>query len=100
MDSELVGTWKRTLEIQGSRRQAEHVPSAVASRSAEADYCKNVWEEARQKKRRNKKIMKEIIKTQMEDVVVLAKAIPAEEDAEDVEYAVEEAAEEGTTVTI
>jgi hypothetical protein len=36
-----VGTWKRTLEIQGSRRPAEHVPSAVAIRSAEADYCKN-----------------------------------------------------------
>jgi hypothetical protein len=27
------------------------------------------------------KIVKEIIKTQMEDAVVLAKAIPAEEDA-------------------
>jgi hypothetical protein len=46
------------------------------------------------------KIMKEIIKTQMEDAVVLAKAIPAEEDAEDVEEAVEDAAEGETTVTI
>jgi hypothetical protein len=46
------------------------------------------------------KIMKEIIKTQMEYKVVLAKAIPAEYDAEDVEEAVEDAAEEETTVTI
>jgi hypothetical protein len=46
------------------------------------------------------KIMKEIIKTQMEDAVVLASAIPAEEDAEDVEEAVEDAAEEETTVSI
>jgi hypothetical protein len=46
------------------------------------------------------KIMIEIIKTQTEDAVVLAKAIPAEEDAEDVEEAVEDAAEEETTSTI
>jgi hypothetical protein len=52
------------------------------------------------------KIVKEIIKTQMEDAVVLAKAIPAEEDAEeaedaeDAEEAVEDAAEEETTVSI
>jgi hypothetical protein len=46
------------------------------------------------------KIMIEIIKTQTEDVIVLAKAIPAKEDAEDVEEAVENAAEEETTVTI
>jgi hypothetical protein len=44
--------------------------------------------------------MKEIIKTQMEEAIVLAKAIPAEEDAEDVEEAVEDVAEEETTVTI
>jgi hypothetical protein len=50
MDSELVGTWKRTLEIQGSRRSAEHVPPAVAIRSAEADHCKNGWKDARQNK--------------------------------------------------
>jgi hypothetical protein len=37
------------------------------------------------------KIVEEIIKTQMEDAVVLAKAIPAEEDAEEDE---EDAAEE------
>jgi hypothetical protein len=43
MDSEFVGTWKRTLEIQGSRRSAEHVPPAVAGRSAETDYCKDGW---------------------------------------------------------
>jgi hypothetical protein len=46
------------------------------------------------------KVMKEIIKTQMEDAVVLAKAIPAEEDTEDAEEAVEDAAEEETTVNI
>jgi hypothetical protein len=50
MDSEIVGTWKRTLEIQGFRRPAEYVPSAVASRSAEADYCKDGWKDARQNK--------------------------------------------------
>jgi hypothetical protein len=46
------------------------------------------------------KIIIEIIKTQTEDALVLAKAIPAEEDAEDVEEAVEDAAEEETKVTI
>jgi hypothetical protein len=46
------------------------------------------------------KKMKEIIKTQMEDAVVLTKAIPAKEDAEDTEEAVEDAVEEETTVTI
>jgi hypothetical protein len=46
------------------------------------------------------KNMKEIIKTQMEDALVLAKAIPAEEDVEDVEEAMEDAAEEETTVNI
>jgi hypothetical protein len=50
MDSELVGTWKRTLEIQRSRRPAEHLPSAVAVRSAEADHCKDGWKDARQNK--------------------------------------------------
>jgi hypothetical protein len=43
------------------------------------------------------KVMKEIIKTQTEGAVVLAKAIPAEED---VEEAVEDAVEEETIVTI
>jgi hypothetical protein len=38
MESEFFGTWKRTLEIQGSRRSAEHVPPEVAGRSAETDY--------------------------------------------------------------
>jgi hypothetical protein len=46
------------------------------------------------------KIMIEIINTQMEDAVVLTKAIPAEEDAEDVEEAVEDAVEEESIVTI
>jgi hypothetical protein len=44
--------------------------------------------------------MIEIIKTQTEDAVVLAKAIPSEEDAEDVEEAVDDAVEEETIVTI
>jgi hypothetical protein len=35
MDSQIVGTLKRTLEIQGSGRSAEYVPPAVASRSAD-----------------------------------------------------------------
>jgi hypothetical protein len=46
------------------------------------------------------KEMKEIIKNQMEDALVLTKAIPAEEDAEDVEEAAQDAAEEEKTVTI
>jgi hypothetical protein len=37
------------LEIQGSIIPAEHVTSEVASRSAESDYCKNGWKDARQK---------------------------------------------------
>jgi hypothetical protein len=49
MDSELVGTWERTLDIQGFGRPAEYVPSAVASRSAEEDNCKDGWKDARQK---------------------------------------------------
>jgi hypothetical protein len=48
MDSELVGTWKRTLEIQGSRISAECVPLAVAGGSAETDYCKDGWKDAEQ----------------------------------------------------
>jgi hypothetical protein len=32
-----------------SRRPAEHVSSAVASRSTDADYCKDGWKDARQK---------------------------------------------------
>jgi hypothetical protein len=51
MDSESVGTWKIILEIQGFVRPAEHVLSAVASRSAEADHCKDGWKDARQIKR-------------------------------------------------
>jgi hypothetical protein len=38
MDSELVGTWKITLDIQGFGRPAEHVPSSLASISAESDH--------------------------------------------------------------
>jgi hypothetical protein len=41
--------------------------------------------------------MIEIIKTQTEDVVVLAKAIIAEEDADDVEEAAVDVVEEETT---
>jgi hypothetical protein len=47
MDSEFVGTYKRTLEIQGSRRPSEHVPPAVAGRSAETDYYKDGWKDTR-----------------------------------------------------
>jgi hypothetical protein len=52
------------------------------------------------KMKEKEKIMIEIIKTQTEDAVVLAKAIPADEDAEDVEEAAEDTVEEETTVTI
>jgi hypothetical protein len=48
MESEFVGTWKRNLEIQGSRRSAEHVPPAVVGRSAETDYCKDGWKDVKQ----------------------------------------------------
>jgi hypothetical protein len=48
MDSQLVGTWKITLEIQGSKRSAEHVLPAVVGRSAETDYCKDGWKDAKQ----------------------------------------------------
>jgi hypothetical protein len=99
MDSELVGTCKRTLEIQGFRRPAQYVPSPVASRSAEADHFKDGWKDARQKNE-EKKIVKEIIKIQMEDPVALAKAIPANEDVEDAKEGEEDAAEEETIVSI
>jgi hypothetical protein len=46
------------------------------------------------------KLMIEIIKTQTEEAVVVAKAIPAEEDTDDVEEAAVDEAEEGTIVTI
>jgi hypothetical protein len=42
----------------------------------------------------------EIITIQLADAVALAKAIIAEEDAEDVEEAEEDAAEEETTIVI
>jgi hypothetical protein len=47
-----------------------------------------------------RKVMIEIVTTQMEDAVVLAKAILAEEEAENVEEAVVDAAEEETIVSI
>jgi hypothetical protein len=47
MDSEFAGTWKRTLEIEESRRSVEHVPPAVAGISAETDYCKDGWKDAK-----------------------------------------------------
>jgi predicted DNA-binding ArsR family transcriptional regulator len=43
-------------------------------------------------------LMIEIIITQMEDASVIAKAILAEEDAEDAEEAAVDAVEEGTTI--
>jgi hypothetical protein len=48
MNSQVVGTWKRTLEIQGSGRSAEYLPPAVAGSSAEAYHCKDGWKDARQ----------------------------------------------------
>jgi hypothetical protein len=50
MESEHVGTWKRTLEIRGFGRPAEHVPPAVAGKSAKAEHCKDGWKDARQHK--------------------------------------------------
>jgi hypothetical protein len=100
VDSESVGTWKRTLEIQGFGRPDENLPSAVASRSTEADHCKDGWEDARQKKRREIKIVKEIITIQVVDAVALAKAIIAEEDAAEAEAEEDAAGEETITVSI
>jgi hypothetical protein len=79
------------LEIQGFGRPAEHVPSAVTSRSLQR------WLERCQAKqmKEKEKIVKEIITTQMADTVVLAKAISAEEDTEEAE---DDAAEEETTI--
>jgi hypothetical protein len=48
MDSGFIGTWKRTLEVQGSRRSADYVTPAVAGRSAETYYCKDGWKDAKQ----------------------------------------------------
>jgi hypothetical protein len=45
-----------------------------------------------------RKVMIEIITIQMEDAVVLAKAILDEEDAEDVEEAAVDTVEEGKTI--
>jgi hypothetical protein len=50
------------------------------------------------KMKEKEKIMIEIITTQMEDAVVIAKAILAEEDAEDAEEAMVDAVEEETTI--
>jgi hypothetical protein len=87
MDSEFFSTCKRTLEIQGFGRPAEHVKSAVASRSAEADHCKYGWKDFRQNKWRGKKIVKEIITIQVVAAVAVARPIMAEEDAEEEEDA-------------
>jgi hypothetical protein len=48
MDSQFVGTWKRTLEIQGSGRSAEYVAPAVAGRSAEKYDCSDGWKDSKQ----------------------------------------------------
>jgi hypothetical protein len=48
MDSQFVGTWKITLEIQGSGRSAEYVPQAVAGKSAEKYYCSDSWKDSKQ----------------------------------------------------
>jgi hypothetical protein len=104
MDSHFVGTWKRTLEIQGSGRSAEYVPPAVAGRSAEKYYCSDGWKYSKQFQTipmmEKEKIMIEIITIPMEDAVALAKAILAAEDAEDVEEAVMDVVEKETIVSI
>jgi hypothetical protein len=58
------------------------------------------WLERCQEKQKKKKekIMIYIIITQMEDAEVIAKAILAEEDAEDAEEAAVDAVEEETTI--
>jgi hypothetical protein len=48
--------------------------------------------------KQKEKLMIEIIKTPTEDALVLAKAIIAEEDAEDAEEAAVDAVEEETTI--
>jgi hypothetical protein len=103
MDSEFIGTWKRTLEIQGSRRSAEHVPPAVAGRQISRNRLLQRWLERCQanEMKEKEKVMIEIIITQMEDAAVIAKAILVEEDAEDAEDAEEaavDAVEEETTI--
>jgi hypothetical protein len=47
MDSEYFSPWQGALVFQRFRRPAEHVPSAVTSRSPEADHCKDGWKDAR-----------------------------------------------------
>jgi hypothetical protein len=98
MDSESVSTWKRTLEIQGFGRSAEHVPSAVASRSTGEDQCKDGCKMPGKSNDGKRKIMKEIIIIQMVVTVTVARAIIAKEDAE--EAAVVAAEEETTIVSI
>jgi hypothetical protein len=44
---EPFSSWQGALTVQRFGRPAEHVPSAVASRSAEADHCKYDWKYAR-----------------------------------------------------
>jgi hypothetical protein len=82
MDSELVGIWKRTLEIQGFGTPAENVLSAVARISAESDHCKDGWKDARQKNKQIKIKMKQIIRIQVADAATVAKAILSDEGAE------------------
>jgi hypothetical protein len=99
MDSEFVSTCKRTLEIQGFGRPAEHVPSAMASRSAKAYHLKRWLQRCQEKQTREKeKIMKYIITIQVADAAAVARAMMAEEDAEVAEDAEEDAAEEETTI--
>jgi hypothetical protein len=62
----------------------------------------HIWLERCQSKqiKEKEKVMMEIITIQMEDALVLSKAILAEENAEDVEEAVVEVVEESTIVSI
>jgi hypothetical protein len=76
MDSDFVGTWKRSLEIQGSRRSTEHVPPSVEVADQQKQIILKMAGKMPGKKMKEKeKQMKEIITIQTEDAVGLAKAI-------------------------
>jgi hypothetical protein len=99
MVSEYVSPWHRALTIQRFRRPAERVPSAVVSRSAEVDHCKDAWKDSSKITRwKKKKIMKETIIIPMLVAVAVASGIMAEEDAEDAEEVEEVAAEEAAII--
>jgi hypothetical protein len=98
MDSESVRPWQGVLAFQRCGRPDEHIPSALASRSPEADHCKDGWKYAwKVKQRRKKKIINQIIIITMVVTAVVARAKMAKEDAEEAE---EIAAEEAIAIAI